>query len=162
MTNFVQRKSRHRKMKAQNKNVEAESGTINPMTKQPHGATSKVSLDGADAPGEGGFVRNFAGTPMTITFVGEVMQGNLTNNVPNAYSIRSSQVPQAGAITTTLLYAPNGGDQVFKYNNGYTTFTFDADDLVWVPSEPSFNVGEAFFSRRFGAGDNWVRKFTVP
>jgi hypothetical protein len=113
-------------------------------------------------PGEGGFVRNFSANPMTITFVGEVLQGNLTNSVPNGYSIRSSQVPQAGAITSVLNYRPNPGDTLYKYAAGYTVFTYDVDDLVWTPSEPVINVGESFFSLRFTGGTNWVRNFTVP
>jgi hypothetical protein len=113
-------------------------------------------------PGEGGFVRNPAGTPMTLTFVGEVLQGNLTNSVPNGYSIRSSQVPQTGGITTTLNYQPGPGDIVYKYSNGYTVYTIDADDLVWTPSESTIHVGESFFSLRASGPANWVRNFTVP
>jgi hypothetical protein len=113
-------------------------------------------------PGEGGFIRNVTGSPMTITFVGEVLQGNLTNAVPNGYSQRSSKVPQAGGITSVLGYPPNPGDIVYRYNAGYTAFTFDADDLIWTPSEPSINVGEAFFALRNSGGTNWIRNFTVP
>jgi len=113
------------------------------------------------APGEGGFVRNFGGTPMTLTFVGEVLQGNLTNNVPNGYSIRSSKVPQTGGVTSLLNYQPAPGDKVYKYAGGYTVHTFDADDLVWTPSEPVINVGESFFSLRFSGGTDWVRTFSV-
>lgn len=112
-------------------------------------------------PGEGGFIRNVTGTPMTLTFVGEVLQGALTNAVPAGYSIRSSKVPQAGAITTVLGYPGAPNDLVYKYNGGYTSFQFDEFDLSWAPSEPSFEVGEAFFAFR-GASSDWVRNFTVP
>jgi hypothetical protein len=61
-----------------------------------------------------------------------------------------------------LNYQPGPGDIVYKYSGGYTTYTFDADDLVWGPSEPVINVGESFFSLRFGGAANWVRNFTVP
>ena len=113
------------------------------------------------APGEGGFVRNVTGTPLTITFVGEVLQGAQTNAVPAGYSIRSSKIPQTGLITTDLAFPAAPNDLVYKYAGGYTTFQFDEFDLAWAPSQPTINVGEAFFSFK-GAGASWVRNFTIP
>jgi hypothetical protein len=98
----------------------------------------------------------------TLTFVGEVMQGNLTNTLPSGQIVmRSSIVPQAGPISTTLGLTPQPGDTLYKYAGGYSTFIFDPDDLVWTPSEPSMAVGEAFFFTRAGAGNPWTRNFTV-
>jgi hypothetical protein len=113
-------------------------------------------------PGEGGFIRNPGGSPMSITFVGEVLQGSLTNAVPTGYSIRASKVPQAGGVTSVLQFPAGPNDQVYKYipNSGYTSFQFDEFDLVWAPSEPNFAVGESFFVNKV-AGTNWVRSFTV-
>src|SRR5947207_7701785 len=48
-------------------------------------------------PGEGGIVQSSA--PFTNTFVGEVMQGSLANPYPAGFSIKASQVPQAGTLT---------------------------------------------------------------
>ena len=112
-------------------------------------------------PGEGGFVKNNTGTPLTVTFVGEVLQGSLTNAVPSGYAIRSSKVPQAGAITTVLGFPGAPGDIAYKYSGGYSAFVYDEFDLSWTPSEPVINVGEAFFSFK-GASVDWVRNFTVP
>ena len=114
-------------------------------------------------PGEGGFIRNPDASPMTITFVGEVLQGSLTNNLPAGYAIRSSKVPQAGPVTSTLGLQPDASDTLYKYvpGSGYSIYTFDEFDLSWTPSEPSLNVGESFFSFK-GAGKDWVRNFTVP
>jgi len=112
-------------------------------------------------PGEGGFIKNVTGTPLTITFVGEVLQGSLTNALPTGFAIRSSKVPQSGLITTTLGFPAQADDVVYTYNGGYTTYIFDNLDLVWSPSEPTINVGQAFFSKKV-AGENWVRNFTVP
>jgi hypothetical protein len=88
----------------------------------------------------------------------------LTNTLPiNALAIRSSMVPQAGAATTVLGIPAEPGDQINKYANGYTTYTFDDLDLVWLPSEPSMAVGEAFFYKKSPTATNsrWVRNFTV-
>lgn len=116
-------------------------------------------------PGEGYFFQNGnTAAPYTLTFVGEVTQGNTTNNIPTGYSIKSSIVPQAGDLTTMgLVGAPN--DTVYRYTpgQGYTpagVYTFDEFDLVWKPSNPQINVGEAFFFS--GTGKSWTRNFTVP
>jgi hypothetical protein len=112
-------------------------------------------------PGEGGFFRNPNAGPLTLTFVGEVMQGSLTNPIPAGYSIRSSMVPQAGDVNALGFPAvPN--DQIFRYVNpgGFQLFQFDEFDNAWLPSVPNANVGESFFVNKVGAA-NWVRNFTV-
>lgn len=113
-------------------------------------------------PGEGGFFRNVTTSPVTLTFVGEVPQGNLTNALPTGLAIRSSMVPQSGAVTADLGYPAVAGDFVYKYvpGTGWVTYNFDEFDLKWLPSEPAFGVGEGFFSRKTAAVD-WVRNFTV-
>jgi hypothetical protein len=115
------------------------------------------------APGEGGFIKNPLATPITLTFVGEVLQGSLTNDLPAGYSVRSSKVPQSGLVSTTLGLPANPADVLYKYVplTGYSIFTFDEFDLAWTPSQPTINVGEAFFSFK-GAASSWVRNFTVP
>lgn len=56
----------------------------------------KAAADLTVVPGEGVFVRNPTAAAITVTFVGEVPQGDLKNPLPKGLSIRSSQVPQAG------------------------------------------------------------------
>ena len=47
-------------------------------------------------PGQGVFVKNPRPTPLTITFVGEVMQGDVNQQMVAGLSMVSSKVPQAG------------------------------------------------------------------
>jgi hypothetical protein len=114
------------------------------------------------APGEGGFFKSPVAT--TLTFVGEVKQGSLTNDLPiGLYTVVGSQVPQAG--TATALGIPGeAGDVLQKWNNGWSAFVFDDADLVWTPSVPSFGVGEAFFYKKSPTAtqSKWIRNFTVP
>jgi hypothetical protein len=112
-------------------------------------------------PGEGIMVKNVQATPMTITFVGDVPQGNLTNSLPAGYAVRSSMVPQAGSVSTLLGFPGQPNDTIYKYSGGYTAYVFVELDLAWSPSEPAMGVGEAFFSKKIAA-ENWVRNFTVP
>jgi len=113
-------------------------------------------------PGEGAFFQ--CPSASTLTFVGEVLQGSLTNSTPiNTKVIRSSMVPQAGLITTTLGFPAEGGDTLFTFHGGYGGATFDPDDLVWAPAEPNIAVGESFFIIKGPAATktSWVRNFTV-
>lgn len=109
-------------------------------------------------PGEGCFIRS--PIAWTNTFVGEVMQGSLSNSLPAGFSIRSSQVPQAGTATELGLI-PSDGTIVYRLRTtgaGYDIFT--ADDLGWG-TEPSFAVGQAFWIRQPNGNNPWLRNFTV-
>jgi hypothetical protein len=114
------------------------------------------------APGEGGFFISPVAT--TLTFVGEVKQGSLTNTLPKGVKVlRTSIVPQAGRVTTDLGLPGEALDQLFTFNGGFTAYQFDDIDLVWTPSEPTNLVGGAFFYTKAAGNNttNWVRNFTV-
>jgi hypothetical protein len=115
------------------------------------------------APGNGVFVRNPSQTTLTVTFVGEVPQGTLSNPIPAGFSIKASQVPQAGKVTDLGL--PNGanGDKIFKWNKAqqkYETSQFDDIENNWLPAPPTIDVGEAFFIFSKN-GATWNRQFSV-
>ena len=114
-------------------------------------------------PGEGGFV--LTDSNFTNTFVGEVLQGSLTNSFGVGFSLKASLVPQAGDLDTLGLGSALGvGDNVLKWNfatQGYDTFTFLGGGAAgWDPSQPSVAVAEGFFINST-AGGKWVRNFTV-
>jgi len=119
-------------------------------------------------PGEGVFFFNPATTNVTVTFVGDVPQGSLTNTVPHLYSLKSSIVPQAGLLQTALGYVPADADTVLQYKNtgvpatsGYIFAQYDASFGEWT-AEPNIAVGEGFFILRTAAGSvNWTRQFSV-
>jgi len=115
-------------------------------------------------PGNGVFVFNPNDTAdLTLTFVGEVPQGTLSNPIPQGFSIKANQVPQAGKPDAFGL-AGGLGDTVFRYNttdHGYDTFNYDDLDNVWNPVLPSINVGEAFLYFRGGDATTWNRTFNV-
>jgi len=111
--------------------------------------------------GEGGFFQ--AGSATTLTFVGEVAQGALSTGLPAAglLGVRSSQVPQAGLLTTDLKFPAEASDTTYKYAGGWSAFEYSGDDLTWYPSEPTFGVGEALMVQKAGATTAWTRNFTV-
>lgn len=113
-------------------------------------------------PGEGAFVRN-PGAAAKVTFVGEVMQGSLSNPIdgPNKLSIKSSQVPQAGKIVADLGFPATDGDTVYQYNNAAGAYAIHTLDLgEWSDGEPALAVGEAVFVRKVDKSD-WKRTFSV-
>jgi len=90
-------------------------------------------------------------TPVTVSFVGLVREGQVTIPLWPGYGPRhgwngvSSMLPEAGGITTVLGYQPLPGDEVLVWNgvsgsyvtNSYTT-------TGWNLGEPVINVGESF------------------
>ena len=95
----------------------------------------------------------------TITFVGEVLQGDATNKaVPAGLSIQGSTVPQAGGLSTDLGFPGAVGDIAYSFDG--TSFAADTFLGVWAPNEPNLGVGDAIFVDKAEAG-NWDRNFTI-
>jgi hypothetical protein len=113
----------------------------------------------------------------TNTFVGEVLQGSLTNFVAgtNRFSLLGSMVPQAAPLSgTNNLQFPGGdGDTVYFFpsSSGGQTFSeaysyfggfgwFDPRGIVGT-NGPVLQVGQSFFVQVPGSSKNWIRQFTV-
>jgi hypothetical protein len=129
-------------------------------------------------PGQGFFISIPAGAPVTVTFVGEVPQGNLSNPLaPGRFQIVSSQVPQALPLgrpnsavgVQTLGFPAAVGDRVYTFNGTYTTHTFvqlGANPPFWNTAGsqdgPTIGVGQSFFLSRAATGSSaWTRTFSV-
>ena len=113
------------------------------------------------SPGEGFFVNNSGAAAVTVTFVGEVPQGDLSNALPQGFSIRSSQVPQAGELEADLGFPIDGGPTVYQFDNatGYKISSYDADFEEWS-SVPSVGVAEGFWVLNASAS-SWNRSFST-
>jgi hypothetical protein len=105
-----------------------------------------------------------AGSTATFTFVGEVPQGNLTNQVKVGYNLLASQVPQTGELQSVLGLNAGVGDTVLlwlpaeqRYSDPYTYF---GPGIGWDPAEPVISVGTGFFILS-GSNYSWGRTFTV-
>lgn len=113
-------------------------------------------------PGEGVFIYN-PGAALTNTFVGDVASGNLTNAIPQGYSIVSSMVPQGGKLTTDLGYVTGSGiQQVYLFDNASQSYTIKSTlpSGAWNGGEPVINVGQGFFIN-VPSARNWTRTFTT-
>jgi len=120
--------------------------------------------------GKGFFI--FPKATMTNTWVGNVLQGSLTNVITGNSSIDfvGSMVPIGGDLNTNIMvgYAANNGDiiqhwNVSKQDYDSTPSTYKTiGNQRWTPNY-TINVGEAFQLINKKPGPyNWVRNFTVP
>jgi len=125
-------------------------------------------------PGEAVFVYNPYSTNITLTFVGTVLQGSLTNVLVKGFSLASSLVPQAGRLDVDLGLTEVDGDEIFQFNpatKSYVTYVGDSINLPappWdgpggaFPASPTVAVGGGFFYYTTVTGGNpWIRSFTV-
>jgi len=158
--------------------------TGTPSTSGYHAILSADSLngpyfwDGADPttttlnPGEAAFFYNNYSTPLTLTFVGTVLQGSLTNQFIVGFNLISSLVPQGGNVFTNLgvsldpagsqdgdtVYIMNGG----KYDQISSIDSLNTPSLVDGAQNPSVNVGQGFFYyRNYPTTQLWIRNFNV-
>jgi hypothetical protein len=113
-------------------------------------------------PGDGIFVLLPGTAEKTITFVGDVPQGALSNPIPHGFSIKSSQVPQA--ITIDRVDFPTvPGDMLFLFNNDLNSYDiFPASELGgFLATSRTIKVGEAFWIYRAGPATQWTRIFSA-
>jgi hypothetical protein len=111
-------------------------------------------------PGEGALVLVNGAADYTNTFVGEVLQGNLTNSLLIGFQLAGNQVPDSGGVGALGLVPPNGS-QLLKWDaTAQDWVTYGKLAFGWTPSEPTIQPGDGFMINASSAF-NWVRNFTV-
>jgi len=119
-------------------------------------------------PGEGCFIQLGGAAPYTNTWVGEVLQGSLTNSTTGpGYFVLSSMFPQSGdADSLGLTSALSNGDAVYEFDSVAGIYKIWARARgVWSDpnggnTAPPINVAQSFFLFTGGVR-NWVRTFSV-
>jgi hypothetical protein len=109
-------------------------------------------------PGEGAIFFNPTSDYRPLSFVGEVMQGNLSVPIPSGFSIRSSLLPQPGNLQD-LGFPIAEGDVIHLFDRDrqkYVLHPYEAGK--WTEGPPIVSVGESFWVAKTQAG-NWVRSF---
>jgi hypothetical protein len=112
-------------------------------------------------PGEGAIVLNPTSDYKSLSFVGNVMQGNLSVPIPSGFSIRSSLVPQPGRLHADLGFPIADGDVIHLYDRDrqkYVLYPYDPDK--WAANPPILSVGESFWVAKTSPG-NWTRSFFI-
>ncbi len=130
------------------------------------------------APGVACWFFNSASSNVTLTFVGTVPSGPLTNVLTTGYNMVGSILPISGDLcsnTLSTLTNYNVGDSVYVYSGGPSgSFSIFQSTTIarnagygyngnWTsggdPVVP--NVGEGFWYDNSGATVNWVENFSV-
>lgn len=121
-------------------------------------------------PGEGFFLNAPSGADLTITFVGDVLQGAQVVPIGPNYQLVGSTWPATGALQGNLMYSPStgGGDTVYVWNmaaQGYTQadlYIYDPGFGGWGPSDPVIEMGTGFWLLPGSDGTaTWNQNFTV-
>jgi len=129
-------------------------------------------------PGEAAWIKWTNTTPATITFVGTVPQGTLNTTIagPSAFSMISSQVPQAGDLATDLGFTNfNQGDAMYVFNptnQSYKVFNYNTNtgnsgfggNFTSGTGDPILQVGQGFWYKTGSgapAATSWSRTFSV-
>jgi len=126
------------------------------------GGAAGVSMN----PGEGCFIYSTATTNITVTTVGQVLQGTWTNNLTPPITLVSSIAPLSGTVDSTgnggLGYVPAGGDTLYIWDNtlippGYDVYTYSHGHFS---PDPTITPGQGFFiDSTITTG--WTNTFTV-
>jgi len=118
-------------------------------------------------PGQAFFIQNNSGAAATITFVGDVPQGGVTNNIGANYGFYSSIVPQSATLSALSFpgvdgMSYQGWDLVTQqYGQSYSYLAGVWYDGGFNAVEPVPKVGEGFLILNPGAAVAWGRTFSV-
>jgi hypothetical protein len=121
-------------------------------------------------PGQAAWLYNPSNTAVTVTFVGSVPSGTLTNTLlPNTFNLVSSILPTSGDIVTNSLMTFTNGtkkDQVWAWNATSQTYTesVSGGGSAWpVGGDPiQATVGGGFwYLNNTNTANSWVENFSV-
>ena len=98
------------------------------------------------------------------TFVGDVLVGSLTNNLPAGVSLEGSMLPQSGSINSVHNIPGQPGDNIFVFiNEGEARGRYHRSAYFagegWSP-DLNLGVGQGFWIQKQQAQD-WVRSFSL-
>jgi hypothetical protein len=112
-------------------------------------------------PGEGAIFFNPTNDYKSVSFVGELMQGNLSIPIPSGFSIRSSPVPKAGHLQDDLGFPIAEGDVIHLFDRDRQKYVLHPyENGKWPAGPPILSVGEAFWVAKTMPG-NWTRSVFV-
>jgi hypothetical protein len=112
-------------------------------------------------PGEGAILFNPTPDYKVLSFVGDVMQGNLSMPIAGGFSIRSSLVPQAGRLHADLGFPIAEGDVIHLYDRDRQKYVlYPYDPVAWNANPPVVSVGESFWVAKTSPG-NWTRNISL-
>jgi hypothetical protein len=129
------------------------------------------SFEPADAaaettgPGEGVLVFLAGNSNKVLTFVGQVLQGQVCTPLPQGFSIKSNVIPRSESLDQMQI-PTHDGDVVFRFDpvaRNYAASSYVSLLGGWDTTPgPFVRVGEAFFFYRTAPSTTWCRTFVIP
>lgn len=114
------------------------------------------------APGEGAIFFNPTSDYKSVSFVGEVLQGQLSVPIPAGFSVRSSMLPLPGHLHEDLGFPISDGDVIHLFDRDRQKYVLHPyEDGKWTAGSPVVSVGESFWVAKTEPG-NWTRTYTPP
>ncbi len=111
-------------------------------------------------PGEGAIFFNPTQDYRSVCFTGDVLQDDLSMELPAGFSIRSSLLPQAGHIVDDLKFPIANGDVVHVFDRERQQYVlYPYENGGWTKGSPVLGVGEAFWVAKAEPG-TWDRGTT--
>jgi hypothetical protein len=112
-------------------------------------------------PGEGAIFYNPTSDYKSVSFVGEVMQGNLSIPIPGGFSVRSSMLPLPGHLGEDLGFPVADGDVIHLFDRDRQKYVlYPYEEGKWTDGSPVVSVGESFWVAKTEPG-NWTLEFAV-
>ena len=113
------------------------------------------------APGEGAIFFNSTEEYKSVSFAGDLVQGNLSLPIPAGFSVRSSLVPQPGNLADDLKFPIANGDVIHLFDRERQKYVLHPfENGKWLDGPPVISVGESFWVAKTQPG-NWTRYFAV-
>jgi hypothetical protein len=109
-------------------------------------------------PGEGCVVWNPGEASFVVTFVGRVLDGKLTNDLPSGLSMCGPLLPMPGGLSTVHLFPAANNDAVHFLRPDGTYDTYRYQGGTWTPTEPVIGVGRAMWVEK-ATPTKWIRDF---
>jgi hypothetical protein len=122
-------------------------------------------------PGQAVWIENPSNITTTVTFVGTVPTGPITNAIYPGFNLISSVVPASGDIITNSIMAftnsvtPTKKDQVYTYNpltSNFTQYSASGSPASFAVDPILPSVGGGFWYESASTATNyWVEDYTV-
>jgi hypothetical protein len=128
-----------------------------------NGVKNKTWMNPHDklVPGEGAIFFNPTPDYRPLSFVGDVVQGNLNMPIPAGFSVRSSLVPQHGQLAEDLGFPIADGDVVHLFDRDRKKYVlYPHQNGKWTAGSPIVSIGESFWIAKTAAA-NWIRSFHI-
>jgi hypothetical protein len=139
-----------------------ESGGANGWA---NGGTNTVN------PGQAVWIQNPSNITTTVTFVGTVPTGSVTNPVFPGYNLISSIVPASGDMLTNSIMlltnslTPTKKDQIYTWNplaSNFVQYSAGGSPVSWSVDPVLPSVGAGFwYESQSTATNSWVEDYTV-